>query len=102
LGAAFEKRYPGIKVQTERNGAERILQRLTQEYGSNIHAADVVETSDAVQFLIFKRNGWLAAAVPTDVAQHWPASARDADGQYAVFRSHLSIIAYNSKLVKPE
>src|SRR2546429_595978 len=45
LGAAFEKRYPGIKVQTERNGAERILQRLTQEYGSNIHAADVVETS---------------------------------------------------------
>ena len=102
LAAAFQTRYPGIKVQTERNGAERILQRLTQEYGSNIHAADVVESSDAVQFLIFKRNGWLAAAVPSDVAQYWPASARDADGQYAVFRSHLSIIAYNSKLVKPE
>jgi len=102
LAAAFEKRYPGMKVQTERNGAERILQRLTQEYGSNIHAADVVETSDAVQFLIFKRKGWLAAALPSDVAKYWPASARDADGQYAVFRSHLSVIAYNTKMVKPE
>src|SRR4051794_37686681 len=37
--AGFNKRYPDIKVQLERSGAERILQRITQEYGSNIHAA---------------------------------------------------------------
>src|SRR3954470_6646410 len=91
-----------MKVQTERSGAERVFQRLTQEYSSNIRTADVVETSDAVQFIIFKRNGWLAEAVPADVAKHWPASARDPDGQFAVFRSHLSIIAYNSKLIKAE
>jgi iron(III) transport system substrate-binding protein len=102
LAGAFEARYSGLKVQTERNGAERIFQRLGQEYSANIHTADVVETSDAVQFLIFKRNGWLAPALPSDVAQYWPQSARDPDGQYAVFRSTLSIMAYNSKLVKPE
>jgi iron(III) transport system substrate-binding protein len=102
LAAAFEAKYPGMKVQVERAGAERVFQRITQEYGSNIHAADVIETSDAVNFLLFKRNGWLAAAVPDDVAKLWPATARDPDGQFAVFRAHLSVMGYNTKLVKPE
>src|SRR4051794_12950168 len=46
IAKAFEATQPGIKVQVERNGAERIVQRLAQERGSNIHAADVVECSD--------------------------------------------------------
>ena len=46
LAKAFEAAHPEIKVQVERNGAERIVQRLAQERGSNIHAADVVECSD--------------------------------------------------------
>ena len=32
----FNKHYPDIRVQLERSGAERILQRITQEYASNI------------------------------------------------------------------
>src|ERR671936_16516 len=32
IGAAFEAKYPGIKVQGERIGSERIFQRLDQEY----------------------------------------------------------------------
>jgi iron(III) transport system substrate-binding protein len=102
LAKAFEAKYPGIKVQVERSGAERIFQRINQEYGSKIYTADVIETSDAVHFVHFKRNGWLQPAVPTDVAKFWPKEARDADGQYAAYRMHLSVIAYNSKLVKPE
>ena len=43
IGKAFEAAYPGITVQVERNGAERIFQRLAQERGSNIHVADAVE-----------------------------------------------------------
>jgi iron(III) transport system substrate-binding protein len=99
---AFEAKYPGIKVQVERSGSERVFQRISQEYGSKIHNADVIETSDAVHFLLFKKNGWLLPAVPTDVAKHWPKEVRDPDGQYAAYRSHLSVIAYNTKLVKPE
>src|SRR3982750_174753 len=71
LARAFEARYPGIKVQVERSGAERIFQRINQEYGSRIYTADVVETSDAVHFLHFKKEGWLLPAVPTDVAKAW-------------------------------
>jgi iron(III) transport system substrate-binding protein len=102
LAAAFQAKYPGIKVQVERSGAERIFQRINQEYGSKIYVPDVIETSDAVHFLHFKRNGWLQAAVPTDVAKYWPKEQKDPDGTYAVYRAHLSVIAYNTKLVKPE
>jgi iron(III) transport system substrate-binding protein len=83
LARAFEAKYPGIKVQVERSGAERVFQRINQEYGSKIYTADVIETSDAVHFIAFKRNGWLQPAVPGDVAKFWPKEARDADGQYA-------------------
>jgi iron(III) transport system substrate-binding protein len=99
LARAFEAKYPGIKVQVERSGAERIFQRINQEYGSKIYNADVVETSDAVHFVHFKKQGWLQPAVPSDVAKYWPKEYRDPDGQFAAYRAHLSVIAYNTKLV---
>lgn len=102
MSAAFQAKYPGITVQVERSGAERVYQRINQEYGSNIKNADVIETSDAVHFIVFKRRGWLAQAVPADVAKHWPANAKDADGHYAAYRAHLSIMGYNTKLLKKE
>ncbi|MDB5942426.1 MAG: putative type Fe3+ transport system, periplasmic component [Ramlibacter sp.] len=102
LAKAFETKYPGIKVQVERAGAERLFQRINQEYGSKIYNVDVIETSDAVHFIHFKRSGWLQPAVPSDVASFWPKEYRDADGQFAAYRAHLSVIAYNSKLIKKE
>lgn len=101
VGKAFEEKY-GIKVQVERSGAERVFQRINQEYGSGIHKADVIETSDAVHFTLFKRNGWLQPAVPTDVAKLWPAEAKDPDGHFAAYRAHLSVIGYNTNQVKKE
>src|SRR6201985_2040350 len=41
LAKAFEAKYPGISVRVERTGAERVFQRIGQEYSSNIHAVDV-------------------------------------------------------------
>ena len=100
--AGFNAAYPGIRVQLERTGAERILQRITQEYGSGIYAADVVESSDTGMFADWKQRGWMAAYVPDDVAASWPAEERDPDGRFASVRASLSVIAYNMKQVKPE
>src|SRR5882757_11341101 len=47
LAKAFEAKYLGIAVRVERTGAERVFQRIGQEYSSNIHAVDVVNSSDA-------------------------------------------------------
>jgi iron(III) transport system substrate-binding protein len=102
VASAFQAKYPGIKVQVERASAERIFQRINQEYSRKIYLADVIETSDAVHFTYFKRMNWLQSAVPSEVAKFWPAAEKDVDGQYAVYRAHLSVLAYNTKLVKKE
>ncbi len=102
VAKAFEAKYPGIAVRVERTGAERLFQRIGQEYASNIHQVDVVNSSDASQLIVWKRDGWLAPFVPEDVAKHYPAGHKDADGMYASFRIGLCIIAYNTNLVKPE
>src|SRR5215831_8214109 len=101
VAKAFEAKYPGIAVRVERSGAERVFQRIGQEYASNIHAVDVVNSSDAAHFIVWKRDGILAPYVPEDVARY-PAEHRDVDGQFASFRVWLSIIAYNTSLVKAE
>jgi iron(III) transport system substrate-binding protein len=102
LAKAFEAKYPGIAVRVERTGAERVFQRIGQEYASNIHAVDVVNSSDAAHFIVWKRDGILASYVPEEVAKFYPDEHKDVDGQFASFRVWLSIIAYNTNLVKAE
>jgi iron(III) transport system substrate-binding protein len=102
IGKAFEAKYPGIAVRVERTGAERIFQRVGQEYASNIHAVDVVNSSDAAHFIVWKRDGLLAPFVPDDVAKHYPAEQKDPDGMFAAFRVGLCVMGYNTKLVKAE
>ena len=38
IGKAFETKYPGITVRVERSGAERLFQRIHQEYNSGIYS----------------------------------------------------------------
>src|SRR5882724_3285272 len=102
IAKAFEATYPGITVRTERSGAERVFQRIGQEYTSKIYAVDVANSSDAAHFVAWKRDGWLAPYVPEDVAKFYPAEHRDADGLFATCRVTLSVIGYNTNLVKAD
>jgi iron(III) transport system substrate-binding protein len=101
LAKAFEGKYPGIAVRVERTGAERVFQRIGQEYASRIHAVDVVNSSDAAHFIVWKRDGLLEAYVPEDVPS-FPDEHRDPDGMFATFRAWVCVIGYNTKMVKPE
>jgi iron(III) transport system substrate-binding protein len=101
VAKSFEARFPGIAVRTERTGAERVFQRIGQEYASRIYAVDVVNSSDASHFITWKRDGVLAPVVPEDVARHYPADHKDPDGMFASFRVTLSAVGYNTSLVKP-
>ena len=102
ISKAFEAKFPGIAVHVERTGAERVFQRIGQEYASRIYAADAVNSSDAAHFIVWKRDGLLAPYLPEDVAKHYPAEHKDPDGMFASFRVWVSIIAYNTNLVKAE
>jgi iron(III) transport system substrate-binding protein len=102
LGKAFEAKFPGIAVRVERSGAERIFTRIGQEYSSNIHAVDVVNTADAAHCIVWKRNGWLQPYLPEDVAQHYDRHYYDPDALHVTTRILVSPIGYNTNLVKPQ
>lgn len=102
MAKAFEAKYPGIKVAVERTGAERLFNRIGQEVGSNIRRVDVANSSDAAHFIVWKRQGWLEPFLTPDMAENLPADQRDPDGAFVNQRTHLSAIAYNTRMVKPE
>jgi len=102
IAKSFEAKYPGIAVRVERTGAERVFQRIGQEQASRIYSVDVVNSSDAAHFIVWKRDGILAPYVAEDVAKHYPPDHKDPDGLFASFRVMLSVIGYNTDLVKAE
>ena len=102
IAKAFEAAYPGVSMKVERSGAERIFQRIGQEYQSKIYNCDVVNSSDAAHLIIWKRESMLASFLPEDVAKYFPKEHWDPDGMYASWRVTLSPIAYNTNLVKAE
>ncbi len=101
VARSFEAKYPGIKVTVERSGGERVFQRLMQESSTGINAADFVTSSNRSHFVAWKREKLLAPFVTPDILQ-WPADQRDPDGTYASGTGTLTVLAYNTKLVKPE
>ncbi len=99
VARAFEAKYSGISVRVERNGSERLFQRIEQELGSGIHAGDVVNTSDGAHFVIWKRAGRLLPYVPMEAAQSLPKEQIDPDGTFLSWRASLSVLGYNTNLV---
>ena len=59
VGKLFEQAYPGIKVEVNRSGSERILQRLMQEAAAGIKNADVFNSSDVGHYVLLKKKGML-------------------------------------------
>jgi iron(III) transport system substrate-binding protein len=102
LGKQFEAKYPGIAVRVERSGAERIFTRIAQEYGSKIHAVDVVNTADHAHCIVWKRNGWLAPYLPEEVAKHFDKRYYDPDALHVTTRILVSPLGYNTTLVTKE
>ena len=98
----FEQKFPGIAVRVERSGAERIFTRIGQEYSSNIHAVDVVNTADQAHCIVWKRNNWLQAYLPEDVAKHFEKSYYDPNALHVTTRVLVSPLGYNTQLVKAE
>src|SRR4029077_16288635 len=82
VSKAFEAKY-GMTVQLERSGAERIYQRIAQEYSSNIGAVDVATTSDLGHTVSWRASGWLAPFIPAEAAK-WDEKAIGPDGIYIV------------------
>jgi iron(III) transport system substrate-binding protein len=101
VAKAFRAEYPNIALEVERSGSERVFQRISQEFSSGIKNVDVVNSSDASHFLLWKQQRLLASHTPPDV-KRFSAQYKDPDGYYAVWRASLSVMGYNTKLVAPQ
>jgi iron(III) transport system substrate-binding protein len=98
IGKLFEAAYPGIKVEVQRTGSQRILQRVMQEQQANLKLVDVIHTSDAGHFVLLKEKKLLMRYTPAGV-DAFPAGFKDKDGYYFTLRATVNVIAYNTKLV---
>ena len=98
VGKLFEAAYPGIKVEVQRTGSQRILQRVMQEMQANLKLVDVIHTSDAGHFVLLKEKKLLMKYTPPGV-DAFPAGFKDKDGYYFTLRATVNVIAYNTKLV---
>ncbi len=58
LGKSFEAQYPGISVQIERSGSERLFQRVDQEFSSGIRAVDVINPMPRTSSRGRRAAGW--------------------------------------------
>jgi iron(III) transport system substrate-binding protein len=94
----FEAAYPGVKVEVQRTGSQRILQRVMQELQANIKNVDVIHTSDAGHYVLLKDKKLLMRYTPAGV-ERFPASFKDRDGFHYGLRATVNVIAYNSKVV---
>jgi iron(III) transport system substrate-binding protein len=102
IARVFEAKFPGVTLRVERSGAERLFQRIQQEYKSRIHAVDIINTADAAHCIAWKRNDWLVPYLPEEVARHYPKEYYDPDGFFVTSRVWLSSLGYNTNLVKPD
>jgi iron(III) transport system substrate-binding protein len=94
----FNKKSLGVICELNRDGSERIFQKVMQEAGANLAIADVVHTSDISHYLDFKAKGMLAKYAPAG-SDRFRQEFRDRDGFYVVLRGTPYVIAVNTQKV---
>jgi iron(III) transport system substrate-binding protein len=97
--AAFERKYPFIKVDATRIGSERMATRLVAEAQARKVRADVVQQS-AFDFYGGVEKGLFESYFSPERAA-FPPDYRDDKGFWVMLAATLNVIAYNKKLVSP-
>ncbi len=94
----FNKKGLGVTCELNRDGSERIFQKVMQEASANLWIADVVHTSDVSHYLDFKAKGMLAKYAPAG-SERFRLEFRDRDGFYSVLRGSPYVMAINTQKV---
>ncbi len=101
---AFNAVYPDIKVNLLRASGQVLYQRVMQEISMNALQADVVSLSDTGgQQEELKQAGHFVQYKPHRAPEALPAFQNsDPDGFYHITIVAMTVIVYNTKLIKPE
>jgi ABC-type Fe3+ transport system substrate-binding protein len=99
LVAAFEKKYPFIKVDATRIGSERMATRLVAEAQGRKVRADVVNQSGFDFYGVLQKGVFDIYQSPERAAL--PPEYKDEKGFWTINSATLNVIGYNTKLVSP-
>ncbi len=99
LVAAFEKKYPFIKVDATRIGSERMAMRLVAEAQAHKVLADVVNQSAFDFYGVLQKGIFESYHSPESAAL--PPEYKDEKGLWSINSATLNVIGYNTKLVPP-
>jgi iron(III) transport system substrate-binding protein len=94
----FERAHPGIQVEVNRAGSERLLQRLLHEASAGIRNCDVFETGDSGHIVLLKRRRLLARYAPAG-SERAPAAFQDKDQLAFAWRAFAVVLEYDARLV---
>ena len=103
IAKAFEAKYPGIAVRVERTGAERVFQRIGQEYAQPHPCRRRGQFVGRLAFHRLEARRHPAALRAGGRRQILSGRAQGSPtALFASFRVGLCVIAYNTNLVKAE
>ena len=97
--AAFEAKYPGIKVEYSRAASSDVALKIVNEARARRVQSDLFDGSNTV-FLL--RDPRLVASYTPKAAEVWPAELKSKDGTWTALNVFYWTAAYNTNLVKPE
>ena len=99
MAAAFEAKYPGIKVEYSRSSSSDVSLKIANESRAHKVRADVFDGSNTV-FLL--RDPRLVETYRPNAAEAWPAELRDPEGKWTALNLFYWTTAYNTNQVKAE
>jgi iron(III) transport system substrate-binding protein len=97
LALAFEKKYPGIKVQYSRATSTDVALKITSEARAGRIQADVFDGSNTVFPL---GDAGLVESYQVESARPYPPELRDANGTWTALNVYFMTAGYNTDLVK--
>ena len=99
MADAFEKRYPGIRVQYSRATNSDVALKIINESRARRLQADVFDGTNSIYPLLDAR---LVAAYPPKAAAAYPAEIKDPSGYWTAMNVFFLTTGYNTNEIKPE
>jgi len=100
VAKAFERKYPGVKVEVVRATAGVIYQRVLQESQAGVFQNDIFSSTEEGHYAAMKDRGLLLAYVPAEADKVLPRFQKiDPENYYHVASVGLVMITYNSQKV---
>ncbi|QAY67545.1 ABC transporter substrate-binding protein [Paenibacillus protaetiae] len=99
LIAAFNKKFPNVKVETFRSGTEEVVAKIEAEKQAGAVQADVLLAADSITFEGLKKEDMLLSYKSPE-ASTIPDDLKDPDGTYTGTKVMATVLAINTDQVK--